>query len=55
MAYIINGGCSDDGFDYFLGWLIAKGRKYFEAALVNPERAGDGAEPGDVVECEDIW
>ena len=22
VAYIINGGCSDDGFDYFRGWLI---------------------------------
>jgi hypothetical protein len=20
-AYVINGGCSDDGFDYFRGWL----------------------------------
>ena len=23
-AYIINGGCSDDGFDYFRAWLIAQ-------------------------------
>ena len=54
-AYIINGGCSDDGFDYFLGWLIAQGRKYYEAALANPERAGDRVERGDVIECEEIW
>lgn len=53
-AYIINGGCSDDGFDYFLGWLIAQGRDYFEAALANPERVGDRVEPGEAVECEDI-
>lgn len=26
-AYIANGGCSDDGFDYFRGWLIAQGRE----------------------------
>jgi len=32
VAYIANGGCSDDGFEYFRGWLIAKGRSYFEAA-----------------------
>ena len=25
-AYLINGGCSDDGFDNFRGWLIANGR-----------------------------
>lgn len=54
-AYIINGGCSDDGFDYFLGWLIAQGRRYYEAALETPERAGDRVEPGDIVECGRIW
>ena len=25
-AYLINGGCSDEGFDHFRGWLIAHGR-----------------------------
>lgn len=53
-AYIINGGCSDDGFDYFLGWLIAQGQKYYEAALADPNNAGSKVEPGDFVECEDI-
>lgn len=32
-AYIINGGCSDDGFDYFRGWLISRGREVFEAGM----------------------
>jgi hypothetical protein len=54
-AYIINGGCSDDGFDYFLGWLVAQGRRYFEAALADPEKAGRRVEPGEEVECEDMW
>lgn len=36
-AYIINGGCSDDGFHYFISWLISEGRQTFETALVNPE------------------
>ena len=53
VAYIVNGGCSDDGFEYFRGWLIAKGRSYFEAALADPVRAADGAAP-DANECEDI-
>ena len=53
VAYIANGGCSDDGFEYFRGWLIAKGRSYFEAALADPVRAADGAEP-DANECEDM-
>jgi hypothetical protein len=53
VAYIVNGGCSDDGFDYFRGWLIAKGRSYYEAALADPVRAADAAEP-DANECEDM-
>ncbi|MGF1429826.1 DUF4240 domain-containing protein [Kitasatospora sp. LaBMicrA B282] len=36
-AYTINGGCSDDGFDYFRGWLIMQGRAVFEAALADPD------------------
>jgi hypothetical protein len=53
VAYIVNGGCSDDGFDYFRGWLVAKGRNYYEAALADPVRAADEAEP-DANECEDM-
>jgi hypothetical protein len=36
-AYLINGGCSDDGFLYFRTWLILQGRKVYEAAVKNPE------------------
>jgi hypothetical protein len=36
-AYLINGGCSNDGFDYFLGWLIAQGRDVYQAALQDPD------------------
>ncbi len=36
-AHIINGGASDDGFDYFRGWLIAQGREVFSAALEQPD------------------
>jgi Protein of unknown function (DUF4240) len=53
-AYIINGGCSDDGFEYFRGWLIAQGQDYFEAALKNPEDAAAGVSEGGDVECESI-
>ncbi len=44
-AYIINGGCSDDGFEYFRAWLISQGRDVFEAALRNPETLVDIADP----------
>lgn len=53
VAYIVNGGCSDDGFEYFRYWLIAQGRVYFEAALQNPERAADAA-LFEEAECEEI-
>lgn len=33
VAYVVLGGCSDDGFDYFRFWLIAQGRKVFYDAL----------------------
>jgi hypothetical protein len=36
-AYVIHGGESDDGFEYFRAWLISKGRHCFEQALVDPE------------------
>ena len=36
-AYIIDGGCSDDGFMDFRYGLISRGRSVFEAALSDPE------------------
>lgn len=40
-AYVINGGCSDDGFDYFRGWLILQGREVFERAVADPDALAD--------------
>jgi hypothetical protein len=37
LAYLLRGGCSDDSFDAFRGWLILQGRKVFEATLANPD------------------
>lgn len=49
-AYIINGGCSDDGFDYFRAGLILQGKKIFNDALENPESLADvlNIEDGDL-------
>jgi hypothetical protein len=45
-AYIVKGGCSNDGFDYFRAWLIAQGQRTFERAMADPdtlvEVSGDG-------------
>jgi Protein of unknown function (DUF4240) len=45
-AFLMNGGASDDGFDYFRGWLISQGRKIFENALENPDSLADVVEDG---------
>jgi hypothetical protein len=36
-AYLIGGGCSDDGFLDFRGWLISQGENVFERALKDPQ------------------
>jgi hypothetical protein len=41
MGFIVNGGASDDGFDYFRGWLIAQGRAVFEGTLAKPDSLAD--------------
>ncbi|WNV84654.1 DUF4240 domain-containing protein [Umezawaea sp. Da 62-37] len=59
-AYLVNGGCSDDGFDYFRGWLIAQGREVFERAVQDPDTLADvpavvaAAPDGDEMEGEDV-
>ena len=53
-AYIINGGCSDDGFDYFRGWLTAQGKKIFLRALKEPDSLANVEAAEEDVEFEDI-
>ncbi len=36
-AYLIAGGCSDDGFADFRSWLISMGRRVFEDAVSHAE------------------
>ncbi|MDR2966670.1 MAG: DUF4240 domain-containing protein [Methanobacteriaceae archaeon] len=36
-AYVMNGGCSDDCFDYFRGWLISRGEEAYLNALKDPD------------------
>jgi hypothetical protein len=54
VAYIINGGCSNDGFEYFRCWLIAQGQAVFERALGSPESVADHVRDDEVLECEAI-
>lgn len=36
-AYIVNGGCSDDSFMDFRGWLIGQGEEIYTKALSKPD------------------
>jgi len=59
-AYLINGGCSDDGFDHFRGWLIANGREVLARAVREPDTLADlpsvqaAASTGAVFEAEEV-
>lgn len=59
-AYLINGGCSDDGFDYFRGWLLAQGREVFARAVSDPDSLAElpavrqAALTGEEFEAEDM-
>lgn len=37
LAYLLRGGCSDDAFMDFRGWLIMQGRQIFERTLLDPD------------------
>lgn len=36
-AYVLMGGCSDDAFDYFRGWLIGQGEKIYNKVMDDHE------------------
>ncbi len=41
VGYIIEGGMSEDGFEYFRRWLLSKGRTLFERILAQPDDLAD--------------
>ena len=59
-AYLINGGCSDEGFDHFRGWLIAHGRDAVARAVREPDSLAEmpavqsAASSGAVFEAEAV-
>lgn len=53
-AYVTDNG-GDDNFEYFRGWLIVQGEKFFLAALANPDSLADlPIAPGDMLSFEDM-
>jgi hypothetical protein len=51
-AHLIKGGCTDDGFLGFKGWLISRGEKVFEAALAKPDALAKVVGPGEGCEAD---
>jgi hypothetical protein len=59
-AYLIHGGCSEEGFDSFRGWLIAHGRDVVAGAVREPDSLAGlpeikiAADNGAVFEAEEV-
>ena len=54
-GYIMNGGFSDDGFEYFRNWVISRGKETYYKAKQNPDNLiGEVAEE-DFYEFESFW
>ncbi|MCL2386905.1 MAG: DUF4240 domain-containing protein [Defluviitaleaceae bacterium] len=52
--YVIDDHLSDDGFDYFRGWLITQGKTALLNALRNPDSILDLNPESEFVWCEGI-
>ncbi len=50
-AYIIEGGCSDDGFMDFRSWLISMGQDVYTKALQDPESLVESASDPTIEVC----
>jgi len=56
-GYIMNGGCSDDGFEYFRLWVISRGREVYENAKADPDTLANvhGGTVEDLYDFESLW
>jgi len=55
-GYIMNGGCSDDGFEYFRNWVISRGREVYYNAKSNPDSLiSQVSEELDGYDFESFW
>jgi hypothetical protein len=55
-AYIVSGGCSDGGFEYFRCWLISQGKAVFYRVKSNPDSLiNEMIEGKESYEFEGFW
>ena len=48
VSILCGGGCGDDSFDYFRGWLIMQGKEKFDRVLKQPERIPEWFPSGQI-------
>ena len=53
IAYIVNGGCSDDGFEYFRCWVVAQGKEFYNKLATDPDDVFTDSDVSDC-ECEEL-
>jgi hypothetical protein len=55
-GYIMNGGCSDDSFEYFRNWVISRGKDVYYSAKQNPDTLIEQVdEDAEFYDFEDFW
>lgn len=55
-GYIMNGGCSDDGFEYFRNWIISRGKDTYYKAKENPDSLiSEVIEGEEYYDFESFW
>lgn len=55
-AYLMNGGCSDDCFEYFRCWVISRGKNTFYKAISNPDSlVSELSDEIDFYDFESFW
>jgi Protein of unknown function (DUF4240) len=51
-TYVVHGGASDDAFEYFMRWLVSRGRADFERVLKNADDLGSIIPKNQTDPCE---
>ncbi len=55
-GYVMNGGCSDDAFEYFRNWVISRGKNTYYVAKENPDSLiSECIEGEDYYSFEGFW
>lgn len=55
IYFIVNGGASDDAFEYFRAWLISRGEKLFRSVIAEPRILPSILHSNDYGLDEDTW